>query len=255
VRVVTRNPSTASVPAGAEIVAGDLTDAESVREAFTGIERMFLYPPADSTTGTAALTKLAREQGVRHVVLLSSQTVLHPSSGLIGQIHRIAEQEVTDSGLDWTLLRPGSFASISLIWAWSLRADGVVRGQFPGASTNPVHEADVAAVATIALRTEDHLGATYHLTGPAAITQLEEMQQIGDAIGRTLRFEEQTSEQARAQLAGFTSPAMVEAIIGYYSAAAESGEPAPVVPTIEQITGRPARTFAKWAREHADDFR
>jgi len=143
----------------------------------------------------------------------------------------------------------------TLNWAWSIRADGVVRGQFPGASTNPVHEADVAAVATIALRTEDHLGATYHLTGPAAITQLEEMQQIGDAIGRTLRFEEQTSEQARAQLAGFTSPAMVEAIIGYYSAAAESGEPAPVVPTIEQITGRPARTFAEWAREHADDFR
>ncbi len=26
------------------------------------------------------------------------------------------------------------------------------------------------------------------------------------------------------------------------------------MPTAEQVTGRPARTFAEWARDHAGDF-
>ncbi|WAP50659.1 hypothetical protein OL239_11545 [Arthrobacter sp. ATA002] len=28
-----------------------------------------------------------------------------------------------------------------------------------------------------------------------------------------------------------------------------------ILPTIEEVTGRPARTFAQWAHEHAHQFR
>ncbi|MGB9281574.1 MAG: hypothetical protein WCB57_16055, partial [Pseudonocardiaceae bacterium] len=33
------------------------------------------------------------------------------------------------------------------------------------------------------------------------------------------------------------------------------GKPATVFPTVEQVTGRPPRTFAQWAAEHAAYFR
>jgi hypothetical protein len=40
-------------------------------------------------------------------------------------------------------------------------------------------------------------------------------------------------------------------------AAAESFDPASFgpLPMVEQVTARPARTFAAWAHDHADDFR
>ncbi|MEV4621065.1 hypothetical protein AB0J74_20445 [Asanoa sp. NPDC049573] len=37
--------------------------------------------------------------------------------------------------------------------------------------------------------------------------------------------------------------------------AAHNGTPAQVSTTVEDVTGRPARTFAQWAVDHADDFR
>jgi uncharacterized protein YbjT (DUF2867 family) len=127
VRAVTRHPASAAIPDGVEIISGDLTDAGSLRVALTGVERLFLYSPADAGTGTAEVTDLARERGVRRVVLLSSQTVLHTGAGYLGQIHRNAEKDVVQSGLDWTILRPGSFATNTLNWAWSIRREGVVR--------------------------------------------------------------------------------------------------------------------------------
>jgi uncharacterized protein YbjT (DUF2867 family) len=45
----------AVIPCGVETVAGDLTDPLSLRPALTDVEQIFLYSPADSTTGTAAV--------------------------------------------------------------------------------------------------------------------------------------------------------------------------------------------------------
>jgi hypothetical protein len=81
------------------------------------------------------------------------------------------------------------------------------------------------------------------------------MRIIGAAIGRHLRFEEHTIEEAREQLSRFASPTMVEAMIGYYGSAAASGGAAPTSPIVEQVVGRPAQTFAQWAHDHAEAFK
>lgn len=79
------------------------------------------------------------------------------------------------------------------------------------------------------------------------------MRIIADTIGRPLRFEELPREQYRELMLrhGMPAPAIDEYIDGL---AARVGKPDPVLPTVEEVTGRPAFTYAQWAAQHAADF-
>jgi uncharacterized protein YbjT (DUF2867 family) len=216
------------------------------------VRTLFLYAEPQGIEGVLGV---ARAAGVEQVVLLSSAWVVAKGreSSPIARRHLIVEQAISASGLPWTFVRPGGFATNALQWAPSIKAAGVVRAVYPEAQVAPIHEQDIAAVAVAALTSPGHAGQAYVLTGPESLTQRRQVELIGAAIGRPIRFEELTPEQAREQLGRFMPPAIVDTLLSYLAAA--DGVPAPVSDTVQQVTGRPARTFAEWATDHAADFR
>ncbi|MET9424901.1 MULTISPECIES: NAD(P)H-binding protein [unclassified Streptomyces] len=251
VRALTRTPATAGLPDGVEVFEGDLEQPQTLRAALSGVERLYLFP----VPGTAReVVALAKEAGVRRIVVLSSSSVLDTSGdNHSGEHHRTVERAVEESGIEWTFVRPDEFAT-NLLWKWghSIRTEGVVRTPYGGAPRVLIHEADVAAVAATALVEDGHTGQAYVLTGPQAITQVDQVKAIADAIGTDVAFEEITPDQAREQMGHFMPPPVVEMILGYLADAMDN----PPVPldTVERITGRPALTFARWAADHAADF-
>jgi len=76
---------------------------------------------------------------------------------------------------------------------------------------------------------------------------------IGEVIGRPLHYQEIPPEAAKQGMVGLGFPeAFVEA---YLSLLAETvGRPAVVTDEVDKAVGRPARTFADWAAEHAAAF-
>jgi uncharacterized protein YbjT (DUF2867 family) len=249
IRALTRDPGAARLPAGVDVVGGDLADPSTLSGAFDGIDRMFLFPvPATA----AAVTELAVRAGVRRVAVLSSSAVTQPGDNMVSVMHRTVEDAVRRSGLDATFVRPGGFATNTLSWARSVRAESVVRAPYPGAAMNSIHEADIAAVATAALLDDKHVGAAYHLTGPASVTQAEQVRAIAAATGREVRLEELTPERARAAMAQVMPAEIADLMLGYLAGSVDTV--AEVLPTVEQVTGRPARTYAEWAVDHAADF-
>ena len=157
------------------------------------------------------------------------------------------------AGLDCTQVRPAEFMGNARFWAESIRAEGVVRAPFGGRPHAMVHEADVAAVVVAALLEPGHAGRTHRPTGPAALTRAEAVQVIGTALGRRLRFVELTESQGREQLrAAGSLEDVVAAIIEY--GRNPPADAHTVLPTVEQVTGRPARTFAEWVGEHVAAF-
>src|SRR4029453_11003762 len=129
----------------------------------------------------------------------------------------------------------------------------VVRWFYADAATAPVHERDIAAVAVRAMCGDGHDSREYVLTGPASLTQREQVQIIGDVVGRPLRFEELSRESARElMLSMMFPPPAADMLLAAYAAAV--GPPALITSAVLEVTGAPARSFRDWAVDHAGDF-
>ncbi|GAA4616401.1 NAD(P)H-binding protein [Actinoallomurus liliacearum] len=247
VRALTRRPADAGFPEGVEVAATEDLPMD-------GVTAVFLHP-AVARGGAGPLLKKAVDHGVRRAVVLSSQAALDDDAdNWIAVTHRDFERAVEASGLEWVFLRPGAFASNTLTWARTIRSQGVVRAPYGAAQVNPVHERDIAEVAARALLGDDLAGSAPVLTGPESLSQIDQARVIGEAIGRPVRFEELTPDEARAEMiGGHVPPAVADALLRMFADAV--GRPAEASPDVARIMGRPARTFAQWTADHAADFR
>ncbi|WP_432994812.1 NAD(P)H-binding protein [Dactylosporangium sp. CA-233914] len=254
VRATGRDPGRLRLPSTVEKVRADLTDPDTLPAALAGVRKVFLYAVPHGVDNFVAA---ARDAGVEHVVLLSSDTVLEriPARKAIADMHKVVEAALDASGLATTYLRPDNFAGNVLLWGWaeSIRAEGVVRFAYPESHSDAIHERDIAAVAAVALTRPGHEGGRYLITGPESVTQRRQAELIAAAIGRPVRVEELTPEQARQVYATIVPEWVLDATLGYW--AATDGVPYEVNDLVRRLTGRSARTFAQWARDHADDFR
>jgi uncharacterized protein YbjT (DUF2867 family) len=256
VTATSRRIAEAGVPAGVRAVRADLTDAESLRPVFEGADAVFLQNggPSLHRLRPRDLVDAAKRGGVRRVVLLSSQGVAtRPESPSHGQAMRVVEDAVRESGLEWTVLRPGGFHSNAYAWAESVRASRTVAAPFGDVGLPTVDPADIAGVAAVALREDGHAGRIYELTGPEPITPRQQAEAIGEALGEPVRFVEQSPEEAREQMLAFMPEPVVETTLAIL------GAPTPaerrVSPDVAQVLGRAPHGFAEWARRTVRAFR
>ncbi|MFL1380856.1 MULTISPECIES: NAD(P)H-binding protein [unclassified Nocardiopsis] len=245
VRALTRRPDRADLGPGVEVVGGDLTDTATLKDAFAGVDGVHLITfggdDGAELDDAAGIVDLAVASGVRRATVLGA----FGGSPL--------EDAVRTDRLEWTALLPLEFMSGALEWAPGVRESGAVRtlAAWPSAV---VHEADIAAVAGVALTGGGHGGRDLVLTGPQALTPAERARALGEALGSEVAWVHLTPDQERERLRAQGFPEeYVE--FGITLATDPPEVAARVLPTVEEVTGRPALTFAEWAREHADAFR
>ncbi|MBB5776699.1 NmrA family NAD(P)-binding protein [Nonomuraea jabiensis] len=247
VRALTRNPAKAALPEGVEVVAGDFARPETLTDAFEGVTAAHLinfagddYAPLPDG---AAIVELAVKAGVRRVTVLG------------GREDGPLEQALAAADLEWTLLHPVEFMSNTLRWwAQTVKTEGVIKEPFGDRLSALVHERDIAAVAATVLVEGGHGGRTYVLTGPEAITLRQKVEILGTSIGSHVEYVELTVDEARAKWAADgMGEQTIEFLVQALGNTPEVGYT--VVPTVREITGRDARSFAQWASENADAFR
>ncbi|WP_432968066.1 NAD(P)H-binding protein [Dactylosporangium sp. CA-233914] len=253
VRAMTRDPGKATFPEGVEVVRGDLDDPHGIP--FEGVEKLYLFVHSPTVRN---VVDLAVQAGVRRIVVLSSGAVTH---GYDTGHHLPVEQAVEASGVEWTHVRPGEFAMNKIdLWGPSIRADSTIVHPDPDEFGQLIHEQDIAEVAVAALLDDGHAGKAYTLTGPAQVTQRAMAAAIGEAIGRELQFVTVSAQEALAYYVSLGWPEEFARYIlglgGYGDGEAGdfSDYQFTVSPDFEAVTGKPYRTFAQWARDHAADF-
>jgi uncharacterized protein YbjT (DUF2867 family) len=252
VRASSRDPKPGEFPDGVEVVRADLTDPASLPAALAGVRKVFLYAQPE---GAAEFASAARKAQVEHVVLLSSSSVLFPEAAAnpIAKLHLTVERALDDAGLDRTFVRPGYFATNTLRWQ-SIRTGRVLRTAFPEGATSPVHERDIADVAVAALLSDAHRGAAYPVLGAGLTTVREQVAAIADALGEPVRLQEVDVATYRAELLTQLPETIVERFVAGRGSVPQL--PAEVATdSVPGLLGRPALTFAEWARDHAADFR
>jgi uncharacterized protein YbjT (DUF2867 family) len=122
---------------------------------------------------------------------------------------------------------------------------GVIRGPAGDGRVAAVARADVADAAVAVLRSPpEHAGAAYMLSGPEALTLTEVAARAGAVLGRELRFEDETVEQAYAsrKAAYGAEDWQLDAWVSTYTAIRD-GSCAEVTGDVERVTGHPARTL------------
>ena len=252
VRALIRSDSDRSkLPEGAEGFVGDLDRPETLTPALAGVTGVHLL------AGYEALSVLLAEMrsaGVKRVVLQSSSAA--PGGDLtnaVAKYHILSEKAVRASGLPWTFLQPNSFMSNALRWLPQLEAGDVVREAFPDVPVATIDPYDVAAVSALALTSGDHEGNSYRLSGPDSLLPAERLAILAKVLGRDLRFEGQSDEEARAEMSENMPAEYVDAFFRFFRDG--DVDESTVLPTVGEVLGREPRSFEEWAVEHADAFR
>jgi uncharacterized protein YbjT (DUF2867 family) len=254
-RVLVRRPEKAQALFGdkAEIYAGDLADPITTRQAVHRIDTLFLVnvgPEIPQRDRAAAI--IAREEGVKRVVKLSSLDVEHGLA--IGAWHEKGEAAIRTSGVPFTFIRPTGFMTNLLAWAHAIKTEGIVRSS-TGSGRRPfIHSEDIAAVSVAALLEERYANQILSITGPSSVTFGEATQIIARAIGKLLVYEAISDEEACERYSRISgSPEETEAHVALWRAIRE-GRLAPTTDGVVKILGREPISLEQWSSENAHHF-
>lgn len=278
IRVLTRDPDGARMPPETEW-PGPVASSSPYAEAIQGVTAV-LANPRGIGTSYPDLLATAAATGVARVVALSTANVEDQFERQLsrhrGDPNAEVEAAVTESGLDWVILRPSVYAGNTLgLWGGQLPGGDVVYGPYADAADAPIDEADIAAVAAVALCGAGHDGSELArpadptaiplpqsaggvsastrlvLTGPQSLNQRQMLVILGTAVGRHLHYCEVEPSRARDALIGQgSSDGFADAYLRMQSAAA--GRRAEVTSTAAEVLGRAPTPFGDWARRYAD---
>lgn len=234
-----------------EVRVGDLAGSRAaLSAALAGIDAVFLLSSGPRlAVWDRAFALAARAAGVKHLVKLSTLDV---STGVgTGPWHARGETAIRESGLSFTFIRSAAFMSNALSWADSIASEGVLRSSTGEGKIAFIHPDDIAEVVTSALTTREYAGESLVITGPEALSYGEMATRIGATLGKTIRFEPISDEEAQAAVGRGPYAA---ALVDIWRAIRE-GRMALVNKGVERVLGRRPLSFDRWVEQHADAFR
>ena len=256
VRAMVRDQaSRAKLPDGVQVALADFEDPASLAAALDGAGRAYLVTPSSEQAEAQQkrFADLAAAAGVRHLVVLSQLAAAEDSPVRFLRYHAVVERHVRDLGIGYTFLRPNLFFQGLLALAKPIAAEGRFFAPIGDAPVSAVDVRDIADVAAAVLTQAGHEGATYTLTGPAAVTHAEMATALGAALGREITFTDVPPEAFAESLHGVLPPWQVEGLLEDY-AHYRRGEAAMVSTAVAEVTGHPAMDFAQFARDYAPAF-
>src|SRR5947209_5055252 len=256
-RALVRNTGRAQALPGITWVQGDLAKPETLASVFAGCTKLFLLTGNVENASDLQRHAIAAagQAGVAHVVKLSAFGASQHSNSLIGRMHHQIEKELQESELAWTMLRPHHFMQNLLSQADNIINQGVVYSSSGDGRIPFVDTRDIAAVATVTLTEPGHTGKKYVITGSEALSYRQATDILGEAIGRPLRFIDEPVDEARARLTRAGQAAwLVDSLLAIAAYQRAGGPTETITSVVADLTGKPPRTFAAFARDHAAAF-
>ena len=261
-RCLVRDTAKAAETLGSDValVQADLDDAASIEAGLQGCDKLFLLSGHSPVMVAQQLNAVnaAKAAGVGHIVKLSggSFIIQEDSPAMIGRGHWQIEQEIRNSGLDWTFLRPGFFMQNFLNMAEAIKGMGKVMMPVPAdVGLGMIDVRDTADAAAAILTTDGHAGQVYELSGPD-VTPAEAVAAIGDAIGKEITFVPVPMEGAIGAMKDRGTPDwLVDHQSTLMGIAADGNMASYGNNLIETLAGHAPRTPADFARDHAGAFK
>jgi uncharacterized protein YbjT (DUF2867 family) len=198
VRAIVRDVAKAKALVGAELIAGELSDASFLTRAMRGADGVFLLlPPAPAAPDVRALQDLmigaqataVTESGIRHVVLLSSWGAEHPAgTGPIVGLHFL-EAALKKTRAISTFLRAGAFTENLLAVLPAAQHQGILPNFYP-----PEHKVatiatrDIAAVAVRTLLSPPAATQVVYVLGTHEYSAVDQAAYLSKKLGKEIKL-------------------------------------------------------------------
>jgi NAD(P)H dehydrogenase (quinone) len=282
-RLIVRDPARAPRLPGAEVVAvSGYSDAPAMRRALSRVDTLFLVsahdimgirhralmsgqpvPAYDRVSEHIAAVAAATAAGVQRIVYLSFVNPAADGTFILGREHFHTEEFIRSTGLAFTFLRQNMYMDKV---PQHVASSDVIRAPAGVGRVAWVSRADVADAAVGVLSGGGHDGRTYDITGPEALTMAETAERLAAALGRPIRYEAQTPEEARTLRNTSRMEDMdaarrertglglldeeLEIWISHYMQIAE-GDVGTVSDAVPVLCGRPAESLSNYLAKHA----
>jgi uncharacterized protein YbjT (DUF2867 family) len=259
VRAGFNNPEKAAAAKkqGIDSVVLDFSDRASVGAALKGVDKVFLLGPTvpNQTELENNVVEEAKKAGVKHIVKLSVLDA--PAEKFtLAKWHRAVERNIEDSGMAYTFLRCNEFMQNTInYYLPSIKSDGAFYLSTKDSKVSPVDVRDIAAVAVKALTTTGHENKAYDLTGPEALNHNQMAQKLSAASGRQIKYVDIPAEAYKEGAVAAGIPDWYAELLLNLYAFYEQGRAQQVSNDVERVTGRKARSFDDFARDHAQAFK
>ena len=242
-RDVTRVPQ---LEGAAAVGFAGYADRASAVQALEGVSTLFMVSgseSADRRDQHRAFVDAAAEAGVRHVVYTSFFGAAPDATFTLARDHHAAEEHIKSTGMQWTFLRDNLYLDF---FEKMVGDDGVIRGPAGDGAVAAVGMDDVAACAAEVLASPDSpAGMTFALTGPEALSFSAVAETMSKALGREIRYHDETIEEAYESRRRWPAPDwQYGAWVSTYTAVA-AGELAEVTDDVRALIGRPPASLAE----------
>jgi uncharacterized protein YbjT (DUF2867 family) len=220
-------------------------DRASTVQALKGVSTLFMVSgseSADRLDQHFAFVDAAADAGVRHVVYTSFHSAAPEATFTLARDHYGTEEHIKASGMDWTFLRDNLYLDF---FPDMVGEDGVIRGPAGDGVVSAVTRDDIAAsAASVLAEPGAHVGMTYDLTGPEALSLTAVAETLSSALGREVRYHQETVPEAYESRRKWPAPGwQYDAWVSTYTAIA-AGELADVTHHVLTLTGRPPTSLA-----------
>ncbi len=286
-RLIVRDPGRAPRLPGAEMVqAASYGDSIAMGRALTGIQTLFLVsardrfgvahisakkgvppPPYDRLQQQLAAVNTAIKAGVKHIIYLSLINAAPDATFILAHDHFYTEHHIRTSGVPFTFLRAGLYMDNV---PQCVSADDVIRAPAGEGRCAWVTRDDIADVAVAILTGAGHEGRSYDITGPQALTMTETAERLAAVLGRSIAYQAQTPEEARAtrstsrlekyeaERRSLTGHGLddyeVEVFVTHFLQIAH-GNLAGVSDAVPELTGHPAQSLEEYLQSHPESYR
>jgi uncharacterized protein YbjT (DUF2867 family) len=254
-RVLTRDESKAQShrDRGVEdVVVGDFLKPETLGPALEGVSTVFLLTPINPQQVPQASNVIRvakRSRGEPRIVRLSVHQASHEAPTRISRQNAQIEDELTSSGLPYTLLRPQSFMQNTLMAAPTVAAQGKIYQPFKDGKLGMIDARDIGEVAAKVLTEEGHEGKVYTLTGPAAISFYEVAEALSEVVGKEVSYIEISLEAAKEAMLNMGLSEWRADALNEYAKAHSEGYSDFTTGDFEKLTGHLATCYKKFASD------
>jgi uncharacterized protein YbjT (DUF2867 family) len=249
---------------GAEVVVGNLLDLSDMHRIIQGCESIYFGMSVSDAylAATVNVAAVARHHGVKAFVNMSQMTlsqmsITETTDSPQHKLHWLAEQALAWSGLPVINVRPtvfleGFFLRFS---SQSVKKDNQIRLPFGDGKTSPIAADDVArAVAAILASPEQHIGNTYHLTGPRSENMDFYAQEYSRALDRPITYQDIPVEPWRETLVQAGLPIHLINHLAVMADLHRAGRYDRQSDDVLKLTGQPSTSVADFVRRHAASF-